>query len=145
MVPGESIYGMGSSLQGIAQTDQGADGALSSGQPCSASGWRGWVAVWRCTPGDHASLSNDPTAYYTVQSSGIGLAEFGNASSNCSPAAGVLGSLCDPNAGALNPDVLDAFIGTDVPPDAAMLASAAAAAGAGVQEVTIPVAQAPWC
>jgi hypothetical protein len=141
-VPGENILGMGSSLQGEAQTHQGANGVLSSGQPCSASGWRGWVAVWRCTAADHATLSNNPTAFYTVESSGIGLAEWGNAASGkCTSTTGVLSPACDPNGSALSE--LDAFIGTDDPPNSTQLAAASTAAGAGVKEVTVPVSQAP--
>ena len=141
-VPGENIYGMGSSLQAIAETGQNAPGVASSGGACGSTGWPGWVSLWRCTPADHAGLSNNPTAFYTTEGSGQGLAEFGNASSgSCTSTTGVLSPACDPNANALGE--LDAYIGTDDPPNPTDLTNAATAAGGGVQEITVPIAQAP--
>jgi hypothetical protein len=90
------------------------------------------------------TLTTNPTATYTIESSGVGLAEFGNAaSSSCASTTGVLSPACDPTANAQSTPELDATIGTDDPPNAGDLSSASTAAGAGVQEVTVPVAQAP--
>jgi hypothetical protein len=140
--PGENVYGMGSWLQGVAQTDQSAIGVGSSGQGCGSSGWLGWVAVWRCTAQDHSTLSNNPTTFYTVENSGQGLAEFGdNAGANCSTTKEALNPSCDPNAGVLLPPELDAFVATDSPPTSTQLSNGVIAAGAGVDELTIPVAQ----
>jgi hypothetical protein len=137
-VPGENIYGSGSSAEAQAQ-----NGNLAL---CGASGWVGWTGVWHCTAADHASLDNDPVAAYTVTPGIAGLAEFGNvASTSCASAApaGQLNPQCDPTSdGQPNPE-LDAFIGTEDAPTAADLAAAGSAAGAGVQELTIPVAQTP--
>jgi hypothetical protein len=152
---GETIYGTGSSLQGVAETNQGANGVLSSGGAPGCVGtdtgaqWWGLVGAWYCKSATtQTTLLNAPVfAKYTVESSGIGLAEFGNAASSSgtcgAAAAGQLNPQCDPNAGTFTPSELDAFIGTDDPPNAGDLTNASAAAGAGVQEVTLPVTQAP--
>jgi hypothetical protein len=102
----------------------------------------GWATVWRCTAQDHSTLNNNPTTFYSVENSGQGLAEFGdNAGANCSATKDVLNPSCDPNAGILTPPELDAFVGTDSPPTSTQLVNGAIAAGAGVDELTIPVAQ----
>jgi hypothetical protein len=136
---------MGSSLQDIAQIDISAGSGTSGiGGMCGSGGWLGWLGVWRCTPADHMTLTNNPTATYTIESSGVGLAEFGNAaSSSCTSTTGVLSPACDPTANGQTTPELDATIGTDDPPNSGDLAAAATAAGAGVKEVTVPVAQAP--
>jgi hypothetical protein len=135
---------MGSSLQAIDQiATSGPSGTVGSGGTCGSSGWLGWLGVWRCTPADHSTLNNNPTATYTIESSGVGLAEFGNAaSSSCPSTTGVLSPACDSMADSQSTPELDAYIATDDPPTAAELANAETAAGTGVQEVTVPVAQA---
>jgi len=125
-VPGENIFGSGSSLQKIAQQNV-------------------WTPTWHSTAADHSQLSNNPTATYTSSSSGGGLAEWGNTT-------GALDLTQDPTAhnGATNGygrAVLDAYVGTDDPPTSANLADATTAATGKattkVNEITVPVAQAP--
>ena len=85
----------------------------------------GWAAHSNCTGGP-------PTLTYTKSSSGAGLNEFGNNT-------GALDLTQDPSAGGK----LDAFVGTDDPPNAAQLGNAETAAGSGnPTEITLPVAQA---
>jgi hypothetical protein len=135
-----NLFGSGSSLQKVAQ--------LGS----SAQNWAGLTATWRTTPADEAwrngagpgptgsfALSSAPaTATYDSSSSGSGLAEFGDAGT----LAGTVDLAEDPNADGQNPPELDGFIGSDDPPTSGDLASANAASG-GVNEVTVPVFQAP--
>jgi hypothetical protein len=121
---GENIFGSGSSLQKVAQGV--------------------WDPIWGAIP-------PPLTMTYSASSSGIGLAEFGDATDGSSPSCGAAGTLnlaCDPTAdnGATNgfgKPVLDAVVGTDDPPTAAENTSAATAAGGGVRQITIPVTQAP--
>jgi hypothetical protein len=130
--PGENIFGQGSSLQKIAQQNI-------------------WTGTWHSTAADHSQLTNDPTATYTSTSSGGGLAEFGNTT-------GTLDLTQDANAnnGSTNgygKPVLDAFVGTDDPPTGPLTTSgtnlnnaslaATGSATTPVDEITVPVAQAP--
>lgn len=124
--PGENIFGSGSSLQQIIQQQV-------------------WTGTWTATPADHSGLSNSPTATYSSTGSGAGLAEYGNTT-------GSLNLTEDPLAdnGATNGygrPVLDAYIGTDDPPTSSNLTDASTAATGSdpnpVQEITVPVAQAP--
>jgi hypothetical protein len=124
--PGENIFGSGSSLQNIAQTQV-------------------WTGTWQSTPADHSTLSNNPFATYTSTSSGHGLSEWGNTTS-------ALDLTQDVNAdnGSTNGygrPVLDAYIGSDDPPTSSNLSNAQTAATGSdptpVQEITVPVAQAP--
>jgi hypothetical protein len=116
--PGENIYGMGSSLQAIDQIAvSGPSGTMGVGGACGGIGWLGWLGVWRCAASDHSTLNNDPFATYTIESSGVGLAEFGNAaSSGCPSTTGVLSPACDPTADGQSPTEFDAYIATDDPP-----------------------------
>ncbi len=131
-VPGENIFGSGSSLQKIAQLDV-------------------WTGTWHSTAADHPTLSNAPTATYFSSSSGHGLDEWGNNTSS-------LDLTQDANAdnGSTNgygTPVLDAWVGTDDPPTGPVttagtqLANASQAAsgdaGTKIDEITVPVAQAP--
>lgn len=131
-VPGENIFGSGSSLQKIAQVNV-------------------WTTTWTSTASDHATLSNDPTATYFSSSSGHGLDEFGN-----NTAAVDLTQDGNADNGSTNGygrPVLDAFVGTDDPPTGPLAtagsqlhnASLAATGGASraIDEITVPVAQAP--
>jgi ABC-type phosphate transport system substrate-binding protein len=142
-VPGINIYGMGSSLQGVAQIDSGVSGTASDGGSCPVSGWQGWVADWRCTAANQSGLSNPGvSATYTVKSSGQGLAEFGDAAStSCTSTAGALNLDCDPTADGQTTPELDAFIGTDDPPNSTDLSNGEAAGGTG--QITVPILQAP--
>lgn len=129
---GENIFGSGSSLQKVAQNNI-------------------WIPKWETTPGDHSTLSNNPTVTYFSSSSGHGLAEFGNTT-------GSFDLTQDANAdnGSTNGygvPVLDAYAGTDDPPTGPVstagsnLADASQAATGGaatpIDEITVPVAQAP--
>jgi hypothetical protein len=118
-VPGQNIFGSGSSLQKIAQQSI-------------------WTTTWNSTAADHSQLTNDPTATYTSSSSGAGLAEFGNTT-------GALDLTQDPTANAASQ--LDAYVGSDDPPTSADLGDASTAATGSattaINEVTVPVAQAP--
>jgi hypothetical protein len=131
-VPGENIYGSGSSLQKILQQNI-------------------LTPKWESTPADHATLSNSVTASYFSSSSGSGLAEFGNTT-------GALNLAEDPVAdngsgNGYGQPVLDAYVGTDDAPTGPLSdptsnlgeASAAATGSAAtpIDELTIPVAQAP--
>ena len=131
-VAGENIFGSGSSLQKVAQQQI-------------------WIPKWEGTAADRPTLSNDPTITYFSSSSGHGLDEFGNNT-------GSLDLTQDTNAdnGSTNGygvPVLDAFAGTDDPPTGPLttagtqLANASAAATGGaanaIDEITVPVAQAP--
>jgi hypothetical protein len=131
-VPGENVFGSGSSLQKLAQVNI-------------------WTTTWFKTPADHSTLSNNPKATYTATSSGAGLAEFGNTT-------GVLDPTQDATAdnGSTNgygKPVLDAYVGSDDPPTGPVttagtnLADASLAATghatAKIDELTVPVGQAP--
>ncbi len=129
---GENIFGSGSSLQKVAQNSI-------------------WIPKWEATPGDHSTLSNNPTVTYFSSSSGHGLDEFGNNT-------GALDLTQDTNADSAATNgygvpVLDAYVGTDDPPGGpvstpgSQLADASQAATGGaataIDEITVPVAQAP--
>jgi hypothetical protein len=136
-VTGASLYGSGSSLQKVAQV----------GSP--AQDWLGLVATWDRSPADEAwsngagpgptgsfSLANEPAVVdYDSTSSGSGLGEFGDSSGSV-----VLAD--DSVADALTPPQLDGFIGSDDPPTSSNLENANGASG-GVDQVTVPVFQAP--
>ena len=130
--PGENIFGSGSSFQRVAQQSV-------------------FTPKWTSVAADHSQLTNDPTATYTSSSSGHGLAEFGNTT-------GTLDLTQDSTAdnGSTNGygvPVLDAYAGTDDPPTGPLTtpgtnlfdASAAATGSATtpVDEITVPIAQAP--
>ena len=131
-VEGENVFGSGSSLQSIAQV-------------------KIWTTTWFKTPADHSTLSNNPIATYTSTSSSHGLDEFGNNK-------GVLDLTQDPTANdaatnGYGTPVLNAYVGSDDPPTGPLttagtnLANASLAATGSaltkVDELTIPVAQAP--
>lgn len=148
----EHIFGNGSSLQKVAQ---------NGGTDATGTVWAGWTNTWASTAGDHNQLNctsgpsfpSPCTATYTSTSSGSGLAEFGDDAGTpvaCGGTAvsGSLDQACDATAdnGATNgfgAPVLDAFVGSDDPPSSTDLTNASTAAGGGVQELTVPVAQAP--
>jgi hypothetical protein len=130
--PGENIFASGSSLQKIAQQNI-------------------WTGIWHTTAADHSTLTNDPTATYTSSSSGGGLAEFGNTTGTLDPTQDATA-----NNGSTNgygQPVLDAFVGSDDPPSGPLttpgtnLANASLAATGSattaIDEITVPVAQAP--
>jgi hypothetical protein len=138
-VAGANLYGSGSSLQKVAQVG-------SSGQ-----NWLGLVATWDKSASDETwsngsnlggptgsfALSSEPTTVnYDSTSSGSGLGEFGDSGAD----AGTLEPTDDATANTAGE--LDGFIGSDDPPTAGDLASAHTASG-GVEQVTIPVFQAP--
>jgi hypothetical protein len=127
-VPGENIFGSGSSLQAVAEQNV-------------------WTVKFHAplNTADRPTLSNDPTVTYTATSSGHGLAEFGNTT-------GALDLTQDATAnnGATNGygvPVLDAYAGSDDPPTSSNLTNASAAATGSattaISEITVPIAQAP--
>jgi hypothetical protein len=135
-VAGANLFGSGSSLQKVAQVGN------------SAQNWAGLAANWHSVTGDQTwsngggtgpkgtfTLTGSPTATYTSTSSGSGLGEFGNTT-------GVVNLTDDATANALSQPELDGFIGSDDPPTTTNLTNAATASG-GVDEVTVPVFQAP--
>jgi hypothetical protein len=148
----EHIFGNGSSLQAVAQ---------NGGTDATGTVWAGWTNTWGSTAADHKTLNctsgpsfpSPCTATYTSTSSGTGLAEFGDAAGTpvaCggTAVAGALDQACDTTAdnGATNgfgAPILDAWAGSDDPPPTTDLSNAATAAGGGVQQLTVPVAQAP--
>jgi hypothetical protein len=124
---GQNIYGSGSSLQLVAQTQV-------------------WDPLWHANPTvDQPTLNNDPAVTnYNPTGSGPGLAEFGNTT-------GVLDETQDPVAQAAGQ--LDAYTGSDDPPGGPLgtagtnltnaSAAASGAATTKIDEVTVPVAEAP--
>jgi hypothetical protein len=134
-LPGENIFATGSSLQAVAQQ-------------------KIWIPKWEGTPADQATITCSPSPCkntYTSTGSGNGLAEFGNTT-------GTLDLTKDPTAdnGATNgygTPVLDGYAGSDDPPTGPLTtagtnlnnASKAATGSAGtpIDEITIPVLQAP--
>jgi hypothetical protein len=136
-VPGENIFGAGSTLQAVAQQNV-------------------WIPAWNSTATDQSTISCAPNPFCLVNNydgigSGGGLAEFGNTT-------GALDLTKDAVAdnGATNgygTPVLDAYVGTDDPPtgplstpgtnlaDASQAATGSAATA--IDEVTVPALQAP--
>ena len=151
-IQSEHIFGTGSSLALVAE---------NGGTSATGTVWAGWAATWTNTAADHAQLNctSGPsfptpcTATYSGPASGNGLGEFGNETGtpvDCggTASAGSLDQQCDVNGdnGATNgygAPVLDAWVGSDDPPSSTDLGNATTAAGGGVQELTIPAAQAP--
>jgi hypothetical protein len=146
-VTGENIFGTGSTLSAVAQQSVFIPNWEVVGQSATSS--RNGVS---CAPQAHCQ------ATYTGTGSGAGLAEFGNASaasSSCSggATAAQLNLNCDPTANGQATPVLDAWVGSDDPPTGpastagtnlnnAMLA-ATGSSSTPVNEITIPVLQAP--
>jgi hypothetical protein len=130
--PGENIFASGSSLQKIAQQNI-------------------WTGIWHTTATDHPTLTNDPTATYTSSSSGGGLAEFGNTTGTFDPTQDV--NADNGSTNGYGRPVLDALVGSDDPPTGPLttpgtnLANASLAATGSattpIDEITVPVAQAP--
>jgi len=150
-VQSTQVYANGSSLQKISQI---------GGTNAAGFVWLGWAAIWHSTAGDRSTLNCTPqgvidpspcTSTYTSGSSGTGLAEFGDEAGTpiaCTgAAAGSLDLACDATAdsssNAYGKPVLDGWVGSDDPPSTTDLSNAATAAGGTVNQVTVPVAQAP--
>jgi hypothetical protein len=113
-VPGQNIYGSGSSLQKIAQQ-------------------KIWTVKWT-----HAGLSNSPTATYTSSGSGAGLAEFGNTTGALDrtqdPTANAVGQL-DAYVGTDDPPTASNLTNAST--------AATGSSTTTIHELTVPVAQAP--
>lgn len=136
-----AIAALGGATSAMAATCPTAPG-FSSGsslqnnaQSLFLSGWAGHTA---CAP--------NPTITYSGTSSGQGLNEFGNVSGvlNTEEDAAANGSATGlkDNEG----QVLDWYVGTDDPPNTGNLANAISASGdkhGNLEEITLPVAQAP--
>jgi hypothetical protein len=105
-----------------------------------------FLAGW----GAHSSCTVAPTSKsitYTKTSSGAGLEEFGNNTSELEPQEDPSAVTAEGKGEGIKDvegKVLDWFVGTDDPPTAGELSEAQAAAGAkALGEITIPVAQSP--
>jgi len=121
----DPIYGSGSSLQADAQgTQSSPPGTLGGGTGVYLNNWAG----------ANTSCSSTPTALYSATSSGSGQNVFGDNTGTLAPTK-------DPNVPAGD---IDAYAGTDDPPNAFQLGNAQSAAQEGtLVQITIPIAQAP--